>query len=273
MLETFRCLKLLRRAILPLVGHAGLVAVLAFSTPAMAQSLSVEAKYVINIGGTIIANAEFDLREDESSYTLDLDARVIGLGQFVARGSAAAKVEGRATSSAYRGESFNLQTRTSEGTVTVDVRFSGGDVVSFFTDPPVQPRIDQVPLERRQLVGVNDMLSAFIIKANGLDRSICDRKLRVFTGVERFDLQLHYVGAESATSARTGYQGPVILCQISYKPISGHYLSSEITNYLQTSDRILIWYAPVENSKTFIPYRVLIGTTLGDLSMVLTRLR
>lgn len=267
----------LRRMTLRLAAGMGMMAVLLFSAPGFAQSLpqalSIEARYVVNIGGTIIADAEFDLRQSGSTYSLGLDARVIGLGQFVARGSATANVEGRAMRTAYRGENFNLQTRTSEGTVTVNVRFSSGDVAAFFTDPPVQPRIDQVPLERRQLIGVNDMLSAFILKAEGLDKALCDRKLRIFTGVERFDLQLHFVGAETATSARTGYQGPVILCQISYRPISGHYLSSEITNYLQTSDRILIWYAPVEDSNTYIPYRVLIGTTLGDLSMVLTRLR
>ncbi|HHG89825.1 MAG TPA: DUF3108 domain-containing protein [Devosia sp.] len=240
--------------------------------PVQAQPVSATAEYVISVGGTIVANAQIKLHDAGSSYTVELNANVTGLGRFVASGSATARVSGTSTRSAYRGKEFNLQTRTSEGSVTLDVRLSGGNVTAFYTDPPPQPHFDQVPLERRHLVGVNDMLSAFILKGARLDRSLCERTLSVFTGVERFDLQLRFASAETATSARTGYRGPVVLCQVGYQPISGHYLNSEITTYLQASDRILIWYAPLENSGTFIPYRVLIGTSLGDLSMVLTSL-
>ena len=38
------------------------------------------------------------------------------------------------------------------------------------------------------------------------------------------------------------------------------------------SDRILIWYAPLAETGYFVPYRVLLTTSMGDLSMVLTRL-
>ncbi len=240
--------------------------------PAFAQPVAANAEYVISVGGTIVANAQIKLRDTGSAYSLELEANVTGLGQFVARGSATARVSGTSARSAYAGKEFNLQTSSSEGIVTLDVRLSGGNVTAFYMAPPLQPRIDQVPLERRHLVGVNDMLSAFILKGGQLDRSLCERTLNIFTGVERFDLQLRFASAETATSARTGYQGPVILCQISYQPISGHYLNSEITTYLQASERILIWYAPLGDSGTFIPYRVLIGTSLGDLSMVLTGL-
>ncbi len=268
------------KALLRLVGHLSVAAGLfgpvlvfvGYSSPALAQPVTATAEYVISVGGTIVANAQIKLHDAGSTYTVELEANVTGLGRFVASGSATARVSGTSTRSAYMGKEFNLQTRTSEGTVTLDVRFSGGNVTAFYAAPPPQPHFDQVPLERRHLVGVNDMLSAFILKGARLDRSLCERTLNIFTGVERFDLQLRFASAETATSARTGYQGPVVLCQIGYQPISGHNTSSEITTYLQASDRILIWYAPLENSGTFIPYRVLIGTSLGDLSMVLTSL-
>ena len=38
------------------------------------------------------------------------------------------------------------------------------------------------------------------------------------------------------------------------------------------SDRIVIWYAPLGETGYFIPYRVLLGTNMGDLSMVLTKM-
>ena len=92
------------------------------------------------------------------------------------------------------------------------------------------------------------------------------------TGIERFDLTFSYAKDDVATSKRTGYQGPVVLCHINYKPISGHYTTSELTNSLAQDDRILIWYAPLHDSGLFIPYRVLLTTSMGDLSMVLTAL-
>ena len=41
---------------------------------------------------------------------------------------------------------------------------------------------------------------------------------------------------------------------------------------LAQSDRILIWYAPLRDTGYFIPYRVLLTTSMGDLSLVLTAL-
>ncbi len=239
------------------------------STPAPA---AVSATYVISVAGTIVADVRIRLADDGQNYSLDLDANVAGLGNLVARGSATINASGTSSGSGLQGKDFQLKTRSSEGGASAMVQFSQGNVSAFIVDPPLVPRIDQIPLERAHLRSVNDMLSAFVLKGGRFDRSLCERKLRIFTGVERFDLDMRFAASETATSARTGYQGPVILCQLRYTPVSGHYASSEITNYLKNSDRILIWYAPVARTSLFIPYRVLIGTSFGDLSMVLTRL-
>lgn len=257
-------------------GRRLLVALTAFifaaPTGASAQSIALDARYVVSMSGTIVAHLDFDFADNGETFAIDLSARVAGLGQFVASGSASSTVTGRSSRTALSGEDFSLQTRTGEGRFSIDVTYTSGNVNSFVVDPPLPPRVDRIPIERSQLTGVNDMLSAFIVKAGQLDASVCNRRLKIFNGTERFDLTMRYAAMENATSARTGYQGPVVLCQVDYQPISGHFTTSDVTTYLQNSDRILIWYAPVENSGTFIPYRVLIGTAIGDLSMVLTRL-
>ncbi len=251
---------------------ASLVLLGTTASPVTAAPLSANAKYVISIAGTIVADVTIALADDGRRYTLDLEGNVAGLGNLVARGSVTLETGGASTGNSYAGEDFHLQTRSSEGTTDVTVSYEHRNVTAFIVDPPLPPRVDQVPLERAHLRDVNDMLSAFVLKAPALDRSICDRTLRIFTGIERFDLTLNYVTSETATSTRTGYRGPVVSCQLVYTPISGHYTTSKITNYLKDSRRMLIWYAPLGNSGTFIPYRVLIGTAMGDLSMVLTHL-
>lgn len=242
------------------------------TSAAVAQTEQLDARYVVSMSGNIVAQLDFAFADNGSSYAIDLNARVTGLGQFVASGSATGNASGRSTANSLSGEDFLLQTRTGDGHFDIAVTYQSGNVNSFVVDPPLPLRIDRVPLERNQLTGVNDMLSAFIIKAGELGPPVCNRRLKIFNGTERFDLVMRYASMENATSARTGYQGPVVLCQLDYQPISGHFTTSEVTTYLQNSDRILIWYAPVEGSNIYIPYRVLIGTAIGDLSMVLTRL-
>ena len=227
------------------------------------------ASYVVNLGGNIIANAKFRLMDDGSAYTLSLDANVSGVAQLVASGIAKVDSSGLVTDEGLRSNSFELLTRSSGTEFTVRVQYQKAAVTAFQINPPIVNNIDRIPLERSQLGGVNDFLASFVRKGS-LDRSLCDYRAKIFTGIERFDLNFSFAKNDVATSKRTGYQGPVVLCNIKYKPIAGHYTTSEVTNSLAGDDRILIWFAPLGDSGYAIPYRVLLSTSMGDLSMVLT---
>jgi len=242
--------------------------------PAAAPSYAAttaDASYVVNLGGNIIANAKFHFVDDGSAYSLSLDANVSGVAQLVASGTARVDSAGGVTGDGLRSNSFDLTTRSGGDEFNVRVQYSQAAVTAFMIDPPITNNIDRIPIERKQLSGVNDFLASFIRKGS-LDRGLCDYKARIFTGIERFDLTFNYAKDDVATSKRTGYQGPVVLCNVKYKPIAGHYTTSEITNSLAQDDRILIWFAPLGDSGYAIPYRVLLTTSMGDLSMVLTKL-
>lgn len=241
--------------------------------PAAAAEVNASASYILTLGGINIAAMDVDLKDDGSRYSLDLDANVAGFGAVVATGTAMASSAGSSSGATLVSQDFELKTRANGETFLVDVTFSGRNVESFKVEPPILDNYDRVPVERRHLTGVGDFLSAFVIKGGALDKSLCRRSVGIFTGVERFNISMSYAGEDEATSARTGYQGPVILCSVDYDPVSGHFTTSEITNYLADSDRIVIWYAPLGETGYFIPYRVLLGTNMGDLSMVLTGMR
>jgi hypothetical protein len=238
--------------------------------PASAAA-TAHASYVVNLGGTIIANAKFRFEDDGSAYTLSLDANVSGVAQLVASGIAKVESSGAVTKDGLRSNSFDLLTRASGEEFTIKVSYQKSDVTAFMINPPIVNNIDRIPLERKQLAGVNDFMASFIRKG-ALGRDVCSYKAKIFTGVERFDLSFSYAKDDVATSKRTGYQGPVVLCAIKYKPIAGHYTTSEITNSLAQDDRILVWFAPMKDTGYVIPYRVLLSTSMGDLSMVLTNL-
>ncbi len=243
-----------------------------FGTAPVAQAATAaSAAYVVNLGGTIIATAKFRFEDDGSAYSLVLDANVSGVAQLVASGIAHVESTGTVTPSGLASQRFDLLTRANGEDFTIKVNYLKGSVSAFVIEPPIVNNIDRVPLERKQLSGVNDFLASFILRS-GLDRSVCDARAKVFTGVERFDLDFTYARDDVATSKRTGYQGPVVLCSVKYRPISGHYTTSEITRSLAEQDRILIWYAPLRDTGYVVPYRVLLTTSMGDLSMVLTSL-
>lgn len=254
----------------PVATLAGLVAL----TPvaATADDLRAVARYAITLGGTQIATANVSLSDAEGSYSLALDAKISGLAQLVANGTARLESTGTSNGTGLKSQKFDMLTRASGDAFTVAVTYANGGVASFIVDPPIINNIDRVAIERKQLTNANDMAAPFVIKGGKLDASLCDRQMPIFTGVERFNLTLRYAKDDVATSKRTGYQGPVVVCSMKYTPISGHYSTSEMTAYLSQSNRILIWYAPLKTPGYFIPYRALITTEAGDLSVVLTEL-
>jgi hypothetical protein len=260
---------LAKSRLLPTLSAAALMS-LGVSSPAIADATGT-ASYVVNLGGNIIATGTFTFNETAGTYSLEGDANVDGLAQLVAAGTARVDSGGTSTAAGLQSNAFKLVTHSGGEHFAVQVQFSGGDVSAFVVDPPIVNTIDRVPIERKQLSGVNDMLAAFILRGR-LDKSLCSHDAKVFTGVERFDLDFQYAKDDVATSQRTGYQGPVILCRVNYKPISGHYTTSELTNSLAQDDRILVWFAPLRDTGYFIPYRILLTTSMGDLSMVLTKL-
>jgi hypothetical protein len=251
---------------------AALFAAFLAAAPLHAAEVKATATYGISLGGTSIASVVVRFTDTGNRYAMALDARITGLAQFVASGTAKVQSAGLSTGAELVSEKFDLLTRAQGEDFTVGIEYTGKEVTEFIVTPPILNNIDRVALERKHLRGVNDMLAAFVLKGSGLDRKLCDRRMQIFTGVERFNVAMRFTREEVATSRRTGYQGPVVLCSIRYTPVSGHYTSSEITNYLASSERILVWFAPLANPGYFIPYRALLATSVGDLSIVLTKL-
>lgn len=273
---TFRHSALLRapRRIARQFATRLVLAALALAAPfgVAASEVDTKATYVVNLAGINIATVGIDFHDTGNDFSVRLGADVSGIGTLVASGSAEADATGVTTPTGLAAHAFDLTTRADGENFSVGVNYAGGNATGFQVMPPVLDNNGRVALERAHLRDVADPLASFILKGNRLDGSLCSRQMRIFTGVERFDLNLSFAQMQQATSTRTGYQGPVVLCRAKYIPISGHFRQSESTQYLARSDKILIWYAPLAQTDYFIPYRVMMGTGAGDLSMVLTRL-
>lgn len=228
--------------------------------------------YVITLRGVNVAEAEIGFSDDGETYRVAVNGNVAGVATLVARGTATLSSAGRSRADGLQSESFSLTTRTEFENFYLGYEASGGRVTSEMINPPLPADVERVPLASAHRRGVNDPIAAFLLRASDLDPEACNRTLHVFTGIERYDMELAFLDRQEATSQRTGYQGPVMLCSIRYRPISGHFVNSPSTEYLAQSDRFLIWYAPLGTTGFLFPYRMIMGTAYGDLSMILTRL-
>ncbi|MEX0627111.1 MAG: DUF3108 domain-containing protein [Cucumibacter sp.] len=251
-----------------------LIAVLAplLPTDAAAAPFFVTGSYVITLRGINIAEAEIGFSDDGETYRVAINGTVAGVATLVASGTASLSSAGRSRPGGLLSDSFSLMTRTEVETFSLGYEARNGRVTSEMVNPPLPAEADRVPVVASHRIGINDPIAAFLLRADDLQPALCIRTLKVYTGIERYDMDLSYLANQVATSTRTGYQGPVILCSIRYRPISGHFVNSESTAYLARSERFLIWYAPLGTTGFVFPYRMIMGTAFGDLSMVLTGL-
>ncbi|MGJ8528943.1 DUF3108 domain-containing protein [Maritalea sp.] len=241
-------------------------------TNGFAASLNTQARYVVTLRGVNIAEVGVNFKDDGQNYTANIDGDVSGLASLVSAGTAKLTSSGTSNGKQLQSNQFLLETKTSTDTFTVRFQANNANVTSTQVVPPLSQNQNRVPVVSKHRRKINDPIAAFLVKADTLNPDVCNRSFKVYTGVERYDLDLKFAEKQTATSKRTGYQGPVMLCTMRYKPISGHFTNSDTTNYMKSNQRFLIWYAPLGQSGYMIPYRVLVGTAFGDLSMVLTRL-
>jgi uncharacterized protein DUF3108 len=254
-----------------LAGSAGIILALTGLTPASAQQFFAEARYSLTLRGIGIAKVNVGFTENGEGYRVAIDANVSGLAQLVASGTANVSSTGRSLDDRLLSDSFSLRTQTDAGVFRTSYEARNGNVRSYLVTPQLAPNPDRVPVRAPHRKGINDPVAVFLIKAE-LNRQACEQEFAVFTGVERFNLDLSFAEVQKATSKRTGYQGPVIMCNMRYTPISGHFRSAETTKYLAENQSSLVWFAPLGQTGFLLPYRLLIGTSYGDLSMVLTKL-
>jgi len=239
---------------------------------AIAANLNASANYVVTLRGVNIATAAVSFKDNGENYSVNISGDVSGLASLVAAGTAKLNSYGNSSSAQLQSDRFELETVANEQSFRVQFQAINGNVTSTQIVPKLSQNENRVPVKNNHRHNINGPIASFFIKANKLSPEICNRKLEVYTGVERYNIDLKFAKAQTATSKSTGYQGPVMLCTMRYTPVSGHFTNSETTKYMKSNQRFLIWYAPLGQSGYMIPYRILVGTAFGDLSMVLTRL-
>ena len=82
-----------------------------------------------------------------------------------------------------------------------------------------------MPITEAHRQGVTDPMTGALARIPGAGdmrvAEACQRKIAVFDGRMRYDLQLAFKRMDNV-QAKKGYSGPVVVCSIYFTPIAGH---------------------------------------------------
>jgi hypothetical protein len=99
----------------------------------------------------------------------------------------------------------------------------------------------------------------------------CNRTVKVFDGWTRFDIALSYKETKAVDGSSQNYAGRIIVCTARYVPVAGHRSKRAAIRSMASNRRLEVWLAQVENMPILVPYRITIGTSLGDLVILATQ--
>jgi hypothetical protein len=258
---------------------AGAVAAAAFlalgAVSPAASGTALEVTYEISVAGVKIGTAEAEGRFTDSKYAATIKGTTSGISRLVSDARALLRGEGRISGQRLLPASYDLETREGDFETHVRMKMRAGAVADLLVIPRLSQHPDRIPLEPDHRQHVVDPVAAFLVVADkpgiGDGSRICRRTIKVFDGWQRYDVRLTYKQTRKVDGSGDAYDGRVVVCAARYVPVAGHRMSLKATRDMVDNKRLEVWYAPVKDRRLLVPYRILVGTTYGDLVVAAKR--
>jgi hypothetical protein len=242
-----------------------LTAVAAPSDPAHAQG-RFEARYSVTIAGIPVGQGAWiaDIAADQ--YTTAASGRVTGIARALTDGEGFGAARGHVNSGRLAPTSYAVTVTADHRPDEVRIAFARGAVKELQVEPPTPYSPDRVPVTDAHRRGVLDPLSAGLVAVGGtgevLTPEACQRTVQIFDGRQRYDLALSFKRMDRV-KAEKGYEGPVVVCMVAYRPLAGHRPDRPAIRQLTESREMEIWFAPVAGTRFLAPFRISMPTVIG----------
>jgi hypothetical protein len=236
---------------------------------------TAKAIYMISIAGIPVGRVEAESRFTANAYATAISGSTSGLSRLVSDASAKLAGSGRYNATRVQPTSYILDTNENGFETHVNMTMRAGKIVGLVAVPPLSQAADRVPVTARHKINVVDPIAAFIVP---LDRPgpvsgqrACARTVKVFDGWTRYDIRLSYKLTKMIAGGPDAYSGPVIVCAARFVPIAGHRTTRKSIQSMANNTRLEIWLAPISNMPLLVPYRIVVGTDIGDLTITAMR--
>ena len=247
---------------------AGMLLLLAvgLSKPAAAQG-RLDARYAATLGGLPIGRGAWVIDISDDHYTAAASGMTAGIMRIFASGQGTTAARGNIAGGNLLPVSYASNIKTEEKSEDVRMTLRGLNITEFSVTPPAPPNPERVPLAEAHRRGVSDPMTGSLMRVPGtgnpLNPEACNRTQSIFDGRLRFDLQFQFKRMDSVKAER-GYEGPVVVCAVYFRPIAGYIPDRPAIRYLVDLRTIEVWLAPIAGTRVLVPFRMSIPTPLGE---------
>jgi hypothetical protein len=239
-----------------------------------ADGLKFEATYSIVVSGITVGHANAVATFTPDGYTASINGSTSGIARLVSDATAKLAGSGRIVADRLLPATYILDTSENGDASHVSMALRGNAITDLTAVPPLKPKPDRIPITSTHKRNILDPLSAFLVRRSGNappTADVCNRTIKVFDGWQRYDIALSYKATRKVEGRADGYAGDVFVCTARYVPVAGHRLRQVVS--LTENKRLEVWLAPLSDSPMMVPYRIIIGTGAGDLSITATRFK
>lgn len=227
--------------------------------------VKLDAAYTASLLGIPVGQISWTVELSDKQYTAAAIGSTVGLLRIFANGHGAAVAHGSVNASEPVASDFVVKYASGNSSDEIKIVFSGGKAKESMTHPP-KPDPSGVPLTDANRIGVIDPMTALLIRVPGSgDTAVpaaCERKIAVFDGHMRYDLQLAFKRIEQV-QANAGYHGPAVVCALYFSPLAGYDIGRSGIRYLKTQRDMEMWLAPIAGTRLLAPFRVSVPTPIG----------
>lgn len=251
----------------PLLGVALAALVAVPGVPALAETARLGGVYDISVSGLKIARGSLSLVLQKNAYSAKVGMEPAGIGTLFSAGKGGAQASGWVSGKSVVPSSYKMASRAADRDFFVDLAQGSGKVRSMRVTPKFKPNAERIKVTKKHIRNVVDPLSAILMPAKAArgkpDASVCNRRIPIFDGWTRFDIQLSY--KEMRDVSGKGYDGKVVVCTARWIPVAGHRPSTASVKYMAENRKMEAWLAPIGSQGVFVPYRMEMGTKSGTL--------
>lgn len=225
----------------------------------------LDADYSATLLGFPIGQITWTIDIRDKSFSAAATGATAGLLLIFARGHGIAEAHGSLSGEQPAPSNFAVNYSHGSFSQEIKIAFSGGKAREYLAPAP-QPNPSLIPLNDAYRTGVVDPMTALIVPVPGSgDISTpagCEREIAVFDGRMRYEMGLAFKRIEQV-KADTGYEGPAVVCGISFTPLAGYDPNRYAIRYLQAERGMELWLAPLTGTRLMVPFRVSVPTPIG----------
>lgn len=235
-----------------------------------AAAESYKAQYTITALGIPVGKTDFTTTVTDKNYKVRGTMQASGFASLFSTLSGNINVAGGRSTKAVQSSAYDVSYREGDKAKSTSLRFAGANVSKTINKPARGKRDNWVEHSPDALKNVVDPISALLIAAPS-DRAVCNRKIRVFDGVMRADVQLSY--SRTIPFSVDGYKGTAVTCRAKFIPVSGYQTTKKDVAYMRDRSNIEISFAPMGKTGIYAPVAAKAQTRIGQIAARITSFR